>query len=72
MNPERDRTPPAPKTRRWAPWWVYVVVIVGAGYARQFVVPASALPGWGDVVLAFGLAAVLFVIVTAVFRALLR
>ncbi|MBG0563853.1 hypothetical protein [Actinoplanes aureus] len=23
---------------RWAPWWVYVVIIVGANYAKQYFV----------------------------------
>lgn len=54
--------------RRWAPWWLYVVVIVGANYARQMIIPFGTVPEWADVVLALALAAALFVAITAAYR----
>ncbi|MFW3171977.1 hypothetical protein [Geodermatophilus sp. CPCC 206100] len=60
------------RTSRWAPWWVYLVLILAANYLRQLALPFGTLPEWGDVLLAVGIAAVLFVAVTAVHRATRR
>lgn len=29
---------------RWAPWWLYVIVILGANYIRQVVMPSALSP----------------------------
>jgi hypothetical protein len=52
---------------KWAPWWVYVAIIIGANYLRK------ALLGEGDgpavrVAVALALSAALFVIITIVYR----
>lgn len=62
-----DHDPRTPSTSRWAPWWVYLVVLLGANYLR-----AAAIRGSDPmlhVVTALGLAAILFLAVTALWRA---
>lgn len=56
--------------QRWAPWWVYVVVIVGANWVRGSIMSDRDLPAAVQVVSALGLAAVLYVAVTVVWRAM--
>ena len=56
---------------KWAPWWIYVVIIVGVNYLRRAVV----VDGGGPVVrivVALALSAVLFVTITVVYRAIVR
>ncbi len=67
-----ERRPASDATRRWAPWWVYVLVILGGNYLRQAIVPFGTVPQVVDVLLAVAIAAVLFVVVTAVHRGLRR
>ena len=67
-----QQSPEHQRTSRWAPWWVYVVVILGANYLRQLVLPFGTVPEWADVLLAVGLAAVLVIVITAVHRAIRR
>jgi hypothetical protein len=62
----------APSTDRWAPWWVYLVPILGINYLRQVVLPFGTVPEVVDVVLALSIAAVLFVAITAAYRAYRR
>jgi hypothetical protein len=72
---ERHREPAVPRSaaaRRWAPWWSYLVLILAANYGRQAVVPADAIPNWVDAAIAIALAAVMFVAITAAFRAMAR
>ena len=52
---------------RWAPWWVYVIAIAGANYARQLILPTGETAV--DVALFAAVAVVVTVVVTAVFRA---
>ncbi len=60
------------KRPRWAPWWVYVIPILGVNYLRQWVLPYGTVPEAVDVILALGIAAVLFLAITAAFRATRR
>lgn len=53
---------------RWAPWWVYVGVIVGGNYLRQWLLPFGTVPEWADVVIAVVLAGLLFVGTTFAYR----
>jgi hypothetical protein len=59
---------PAPRTAsdRWAPWWVYVVAIAGANYARQLIVPTGETAV--DVALFAAVVVVVTVVVTAAYR----
>ena len=65
--PDRPST-----TRKWAPWGVYLVVLLGANYLRGLLLPGSSLPLPVTVAIAVGQAAVLFVIVTAIWRLIRR
>jgi apolipoprotein N-acyltransferase len=56
----------------WAPWWVYLVVILGANYLRQAVMPLGTVPEWAVVLLVIGISAVLFIAITAIYRATTR
>ncbi len=53
---------------KWAPWWVYLVIIVGANALRRAVVADGGTPAV-RVVVALALAASLFVMITVVYRA---
>jgi hypothetical protein len=57
---------------RWAPWWAYVVPILGLNYLRQVVLPFGTLPEYVDALLAIAIAVVLFVLITAGHRATRR
>ena len=63
-----DTERPSDNASRWAPWWVYVAVLVGANWLRQYILPFGVLPEIADGGLALALAAVLFVIITAIHR----
>jgi hypothetical protein len=68
----RGAEPPsrqAPPLRQWAPWWVYLGVILGANYLRQLLMPAGTVPEWTVVLIVLALSAALFVASTAVYRA---
>lgn len=54
---------------KWAPWWIYLIVLLGANYVRGYFLPGSSLPLPVTAMIAIGQAAVLFVIVTAIWRA---
>ena len=58
----------ATTSTKWAPWWAYVVIIVGANYLRRAVVADGGAPAV-RVVVALALSAALFVIITVVYRA---
>ncbi|WP_433796360.1 hypothetical protein [Actinoplanes sp. CA-252034] len=51
---------------RWAPWWVYVVIIVGANYAKQYLI--QDWPVIVNAAITIVLAGTLFLIITAVYR----
>lgn len=53
----------------WAPWWIYLIVLLGANHVRAYVVPGGSLPLPVIVAIAVGQSALLFVIVTAIWRA---
>jgi hypothetical protein len=57
-----------PMSTRWAPWWVYLVVIVGANYVRRAVGVDPGTPAL-RVVSALAIGAVLFVVITVLHRA---
>ncbi len=59
----------AKETNRWAPWWVYLVVILGVNSLRQVVMPAGTLPEWAVVLIALVSSAFLFGAITVVYRA---
>ena len=56
---------------KWAPWWLYLVIIVGANYLRRAVFPDGSTPS-ARVVLALVISAVLFVTITIIYRAIVR
>jgi hypothetical protein len=66
--PEPQQEKP-PRRGGWAPWWAYLVVILGANYARQLAIPAGAIPGWAIVLIAAAISATMFGLVTAAYRA---
>jgi hypothetical protein len=61
----------ATTSTRLAPWWLYLVIIVGANHLRRAVVA-----DWGGtavrVVVALAFAAALFIIITVIYRANVR
>lgn len=68
-NPASNQAEPSQK---WAPWWIYLIVLLGANYARSAVLPGDSLPLPATVAIAVGQAAVLFAIITAIWRAIRR
>ena len=79
MNHQCDVTPtvtnqqrrPQAATTKWAPWWVYLVIIVGANYLRRAALPDASTPAL-RVALALAVSAALFVIITIAYRAVAR
>ncbi|MBO3741862.1 hypothetical protein [Actinoplanes flavus] len=59
-----------PGERKWAPWWVYVVVIVGANYGKQYY--AEDIPVAVNAAITIVLVTTLFLGITAVYRGLRR
>jgi hypothetical protein len=53
---------------RWAPWWVYVVIIVGANYVKQHFV--QEWPVAVNAAITLVLAGSLFLGITAVYRSM--
>lgn len=43
-----------------------MLVILGANYARQLIMPFGTVPEWAVVVIAVAISAILFVVITAV------
>ena len=62
--PADDRT----TSNRWAPLWVYLVVLLGANFLRSWLIPTGHLPAIVAVGIALGQAAILFVAITAAWR----
>ena len=56
---------------KWAPWWIYLVIIVGANYLRRAVVADGGAPAVRTIV-ALALSATLFIVITIVYRANVR
>ena len=72
MNHDDQHLHEQPTTStRWAPWWVYVVVVVGANYLRRALVPDGSTPAL-RVVVALVFSAAIFVAVTVIYRAAVR
>jgi hypothetical protein len=63
-NVGRSTRPP-----RWAPWWVYLVTILGTNYLRQLIMPAGVVPEWAVVVVAVAQSSIVFAIITVGYRA---
>ncbi len=51
---------------RWAPWWVYVVILVGSNYVKQYFV--QDWPVIVNAAITLVLVGALFVGITAVYR----
>jgi membrane protein DedA with SNARE-associated domain len=62
----------AASAAKWAPWWIYLIVILGGNYLRQALIPSDALPEWDVVVVVLAISAALFAAVTALYRILHR
>jgi hypothetical protein len=60
MSPENEGN------NKWAPWWIYVVIIVGCNYAKQYLV--RDLPVAVNAAITIVLVGVLFVGITAIYR----
>jgi hypothetical protein len=58
-------------TGRWAPWWVYVVVIVGANVAKQQLI-GGRVSDVANVAITLAVAGVLVALITALYRRLQR
>ena len=58
----------ATTSTKWAPWWLYLVIIVGANYLRRAVLPDGSTPAT-RVVVALAVSAVLFLAITIIYRA---
>ena len=58
----------ATTSTKWAPWWIYLVIIVGANYLRRAVIADGGAPAV-RVVVALALSATLFIVITVVYRA---
>ena len=52
---------------KWAPWWLYLVVIVSANYLRRAVLPESSVPA-PDVLVAITFSVLLFAVITLAYR----
>jgi hypothetical protein len=53
---------------RWAPWWIYLIVLLGANYIRAYLLPGDNLPVVIVVAIALGQAAALFFLTTLLWR----
>ena len=65
MNQQVQQQPTT--STRWAPWWVYFVIIVGANYLRRALLPDGGTPAL-RVVIALAVSAVLFAVITVIYR----
>ncbi|MFG1894211.1 hypothetical protein ACGFIP_09365 [Micromonospora zamorensis] len=55
---------------KWAPWWIYVPVILGSNYVKQYLV--QDLPVAVNAVITLVLVGTLFLIITVVYRRMRR
>ncbi|MET8094255.1 hypothetical protein [Micromonospora sp. NPDC005220] len=55
---------------KWAPWWIYVPVILGCNYVKQYLV--QDLPVVVNAVITIVLVGTLFLLITAVYRSVRR
>jgi len=77
VTPERPMASGGPNTdqqlrqksgSKWAPWWWYVIPILGVNYVRQGVMPVGTVPEWAVVLIVLAISSVLFVGITYVYR----
>jgi hypothetical protein len=61
----------ATTSTKWAPWWAYLVIIVGANYLRRAIVTEGGGPAVG-IIVALAVAAAVFIVITVVYRAIVR
>ena len=66
-DPQQPR-PATARSGKWAPWWWYVVTILGVNYVRQVIMPVGTVPEWAVVLIVVAMAAALFVAVTWAYR----
>lgn len=80
-RPDPSQQPPGPEampdrrpvvSTRWPPWWIYLVVLLGANHLRAGLMPVGTVPEPVVVVIALVQAAALFTIVTAAWRYMRR
>lgn len=64
----RPATPPT-VTSRWAPWWLYLIILLPANYLRDHLMSGHDVPPVVSVIAAVGQAFLLFVVITALWRA---
>ena len=69
MNQQLQDQPTTPA--KWAPWWAYIVIIVGANSVRR-AVGADGGGSAGRVVVALALSAALFITITVLYRSTVR
>ncbi|NYH40903.1 uncharacterized membrane protein YdcZ (DUF606 family) [Micromonospora jinlongensis] len=55
---------------KWAPWWIYVPIILGSNYVKQSLV--QDLPVAANAVITLVLVGTLFLIITVVYRSMRR
>ncbi|MBQ0982475.1 hypothetical protein [Micromonospora sp. M61] len=55
---------------KWAPWWIYVPIILGSNYVKQYLV--RDLPVAVNAVITLVLVGTLFLIITVVYRGMGR
>ena len=55
-------------TTKWAPWWWYVIPILGMNYVRQGLMPVGTVPEWAVVLIALAISTVLFIGITYAYR----
>ena len=53
---------------KWAPWWWYVIPILGVNYVRQGLMPVGTVPEWAVVLIVLAISTVLFVAITYAYR----
>lgn len=54
---------------RWAPWWVYVVLIVGSNLIKQYFIGGK-VSDVANVAITVAMVGVLIVVITAVYRSM--
>lgn len=59
---------PSHPRSQWAPWWLYVGVLLGANCLRAFLMSDTYLPAVAVIAVAVVQAAVLAVVITAIWR----
>lgn len=68
MAQESPARSPNQSADKWAPWWVYLIVILGANYVRHYFVPMEDMATPIVVAIAVTQAAILFGIITVIWR----